>query len=206
MNACHILRRRFQFRRPRSLVIVSSQTHPLPKRKRASMCERKRLSAEPRGSGSHSLHESLMRSLPTQALFSHAFTLHYSVWRWAVRRVCQLSLSSGPDFLPPRSLTRTHLTPVWWLNYGSPPPRSPLPPAPVLMEMRWSSNTVAASPADINHYSEMSNTVRLSPCVAPNLLAAAAAAGREGKHKEEGKKRKTQQNPSQPQTPQRDMD
>lgn len=172
-----------------------------PKKEAHLMCERKRLSAEPRGTASHSLHESLMRSLPTQALFSHTFTLHYSVWRWAVRRVCQLSLTNGPDFFPPWSLTRTHLTPVWWLNYGS-----SLLPAPVLMEMRWSSNTVAASPADINHYSEMSNTVRLSPCVAPNLLAMAAAAGREGKHKEEERKPKTQQNPSQAQTPQRDMD
>lgn len=193
------------------LTALQSGNHLLPdatppKKEARLMCERKRLSAEPRGSASHSLRESLMRSLSTQALFSHTFTLHYSVWRWAVRRVCQLSLTNGPDFFPPWSLTRTHLTPVWWLNYGS-----PLLPAPVLMEMRWSSNTAAASPADINHYNEMSNTVRLSPCVAPNLLAvtaaaAAAAAGREGKHKEEEGKRKTQQNPSQAQTAQRDMD
>lgn len=174
------------------LTALQSGNHLLPdashpKKEGRFMCERKRLSAEPQGSASHSLHESLMRSLPTQTLFSHTFTLHYSVWRWAVRRVCQLSLTNGPDFFPPWSLTRTHLTPVWWLNYGS-----LFLPAPVLMEMRWSSNTAAARPADINHYSEMSNTVSLSPCVAPNLLAViAAAAGREGKHKEEEGKRKT---------------
>lgn len=167
------------------LTTQQSCNHLLPdasptKKEVRLMCEHKRLSAKPQGSASHSLHESLMRSLLTQALFSHTFTLHYSVWRWAVQRVCQLSLTNGPDIFPPWSLTRTHLTPVWWLNYGS-----PLQPGPVLMEMRWSSNTAAASPADINHYSEMSNTVRLSPCVPPNLLAVTAAtAGREGKRKE----------------------
>lgn len=55
-------------------------------------------------------------------------------------RPCQVSLTSPP----PGSLTQ----PPLMADYPPPPGRG------VLMETRWSSNTVAASPADINHYSE----------------------------------------------------
>lgn len=155
------------------------------------MCERKRLSAEPRGSGSHSLHESLMRSLLTQALFSHAFTLHYSVWRWAVRRACQLSLSSGPDFLPPRSLTRAHLTPVWWLNYGSPPPPARHPRL-LLSWWKWGGAATLSLQAQLTLIITVKCPTQLGshlvwhPTCSPRPLL---QEGRESTRKREGKER-----------------